>query len=109
MPDAAYVDMADVAEVIGERGVLHVQTGDGGFAWWSSDEKTRGCYSPDLSIHHRVAGRMTGVLREELGYLCDCIQAGRAPEYVSFSDAVHGVEVSCAIVQSAQSGKEVLL
>ncbi|MDF2717591.1 MAG: dehydrogenase, partial [Paenibacillus sp.] len=50
-----------------------------------------------------------GSLREQLIYICDCLNRGTAPDYISFEDAIHGVEVADAIVQSADAGKEIVL
>ncbi len=109
LPSNAGVDMGDYAEIIGSHGVLKVQTADSGFEMWSDSPASPGRYSPDLGIHHRVAGRVVGALREELGYLCDCIRGHRPPTHTSFADAVHGVEVAHAVVSSATSGQDIVL
>lgn len=56
-------------------------------------------------LHKQTAGS----LREQLLYICDCLSRGVAPDDISFEDAVHGVEVADAIVQSAAVGKEIAL
>lgn len=109
LPEAARIDMGDVAEVIGEKGVLSAQTSDGGFSWFSDTPGQQGRHSPDFGIHSHVAGRVTGALREELTYFTECIRRNEAPSYLPFSDAVHGVEVGEAILQSARSGQDVTL
>lgn len=109
LPAATHIDMGDRAEVIGETGILSAQTTDGGFAWWSDNPEKAGRHSPDLGIHNHVAGRVTGALRDELNYFCDCIRRNEAPVYLPFADAVHGVEVAQAVVQSARTGKDVAL
>jgi len=105
VPDAARVGMADFLEVVGGYGILRVDASQSGFEQWGE----KGRHSPDFSIHHQFAGGVIGALRNELGYLCDCILRGEAPEYVPFGDAVHGLEVAAAIVESAQTGEVVKL
>ena len=109
LPAAARIEMADSAEIIGERGMLNAQTSDSGFEWWSDEAHSAGRHSPDLGIHSQLAGRATGALFTQLGYLCDCIRERKSPDYVSFEDAVHGVEIAAAIIQSAREEREVSL
>jgi predicted dehydrogenase len=108
-PDAAHIEMADNAEVIGETGLLQAQTADSGFSWWSDEPASAGRHAPDLGIHHRLAGHTGGALRAQLAYLTNCIRSEQAPNYTSFEDAIHGVEIAEAIVRSALSGTDVLL
>lgn len=107
LPAAAHIEMADSAEIIGERGMLHAQTNDGGFSWWSDEAQSAGRHSPDLGIHHQFAGRATGALSTQLAYLCDCIAGEKTPAHVSFADAVHGIEIADAIVRSTRQGREI--
>lgn len=109
LPGASRVERADVAEVTGERGLLQVQTSESGFAWWSDDPLQAGRHSPDLSLHYPIAGHFCGALREQFAYLCVCIRNQKAPLHLSFDDAVHGVEIAAAIVQSAATGRDVAL
>jgi predicted dehydrogenase len=104
-PDQTHIEMADATEVIGSDGVLRVDTVADGFERW--DETGRHPAGPH--IHHRVAGRVVGALRDELGYLCDCIRNEEPPVYVPFADAIHGLEVIEAVVRSAQTGQDVQL
>ena len=46
---------------------------------------------------------------EQLNYVGQCIMYGRNPDWISFEDALHGIEVADAIVRSASEGKEIIL
>jgi predicted dehydrogenase len=102
VPDEVKSGVTDSLEVIGAGGLLRVDPGSG-FEQWSS----QGRESPDFSIHHHVAGATVGALHNELGYLCNCILSGQPPVHVPFADAVHGLQVAEAIVQSARMGEVV--
>ncbi|WP_217591700.1 Gfo/Idh/MocA family protein [Cohnella sp. GbtcB17] len=104
-PDQAGVEIADAIEVIGRSGTARFETSDGGLQFWNDT----GRLTPDTDIHARLHGQSVGCLREQLTYICRCIGRGEAPAVISFSDAVHGVEVADAIVASCKSGREVSL
>lgn len=104
-PDEAGIAEADAAEVLGGKGLAKFDASNTGVQIWDRS----GRYTPDLYYHSHTAGRATGALREQLGYICDCIAQGQQPDYVSFQDAVHGIEVCEAIVDSARTGQEVEL
>ena len=48
-----------------------------------------------------------GALREELAYFCDCVLDDRAPQVITGDEAMSAVEVALALVESAQSDKEI--
>lgn len=102
-PDEAGIAIADSAEVIGEQGTAYLDTREAGVQIWNGT----GRQTPDLSVHREINGLRFGALREQMNYICQCIAGGEEPGYVSFSDAIHGLEVAEAIVQSARSGKEI--
>ena len=104
-PDQTHIEMADATEVIGAEGVLHVDAVGGGFERWDAT----GRHPAGPHIHHRVAGRVVGALRDELSYFCDCIRNDQAPSYIPFADAIHGLEVIETVVRSARTGQEVSL
>lgn len=105
-PDEAGIAMFDAAEIIGEQGVAHFETSHSGTQVW--DDET-GRHSPDQNIHYTLAGKAGGCLKDQLAYISDCLIRGEAPDYISFADAVHGIEVAGAIEKAAESGLEILL
>lgn len=104
-PDAAGVEINDYTEVIGEKGIVQFDTNPAGVQVWTSSGRT----TTDVSIHHRQNGRVIGCLAEQLNYVSQCIIYGRNPDWISFEDALHGIEVADAIVKSAAEGKEIIL
>jgi len=104
-PDAAGIAINDYTEVIGETGTVHFDTNPAGVQVWTSSGRS----TTDVSIHHRQNGRVIGCLAEQLNYVGQCIVYGRNPDWISFEDALHGVEVADAIVRSATEGKEITL
>lgn len=104
-PDAAGIAINDYTEVIGEKGTVHFDTGLAGVQVWTGSGRA----TTDVSIHHRQNGRVIGCLAEQLNYVGQCIMYGRNPDWISFEDALHGIEVADAIVRSASEGKEIIL
>ncbi|WP_158302028.1 Gfo/Idh/MocA family protein [Paenibacillus mesophilus] len=105
-PDKAGIAIADQIEVIGSKGTAHFETSNSGLQIWNGSGRT----TPDTNIHIKTMHKQTaGSLREQLIYICDCLNRGIAPDYISFEDAIHGVEVADAIVQSADAGKEIVI
>jgi len=105
-PDAAHIAIADQIEVIGSKGTAHFETSNSGLQVWNDKGRT----SPDTNIHIKLLHNQTaGSLREQLIYICDCLGRGIAPNYISFEDAIHGVEIADAIVKSASSCQEIRL
>jgi UDP-N-acetylglucosamine 3-dehydrogenase len=102
-PDEAGVEIADSTELTGEKGLANFDTSNTGPQLWSK----AGRLTPELHHHHLVNGRVTGALRETLGYVCDCIAKHEELSYLSFEDAIHGVEVAEAIRESAKTGREI--
>ena len=109
LPQAAGIERDDDAEIVGENGVLRLQARDCGVEQWSDAGATKGRTMPDLALHTPLAGQLTGALREQLGYLCNCIARDETPLHVSFDDAIHGLEVAEAIIVSAQTRQEIQL
>ncbi|WP_010273388.1 Gfo/Idh/MocA family protein [Paenibacillus senegalensis] len=104
-PDAAGIAIADSAEVIGEHGVAHMDTREAGVQIWNTD----GRQTPDLAVHREIQGIRFGALREQMNYICQSIALNQPMDYVSFDDAIHGIEIADAIVHSARSQAEILL
>ncbi|UVI31348.1 Gfo/Idh/MocA family protein [Paenibacillus spongiae] len=104
-PDQAGIVMNDSVEVIGTEGTAQFDNRGSGLELWDRN----GRLTPDINIHRVMNGSAAGALRDQLHYLCECIGRGADPVYTSFQDAVHGIEVANAIVQSAATGKEIML
>ena len=105
VPDAMKVERPDHTEIIGSRATVQIDGAASGYNIWGED----GYASRDLLVHEMRAGRAVGALREELEYFCDCVRTGTAPDYVPFSDAIHGLEIIEAVMCSAQENRDVTI
>ena len=105
MPDEAGIAIADAAEVIGKTGIASFETTNAGLQIWDRSGRS----TPDFAIHSHVAGQVVGALREQLSYICSCVMQHENPNYLSFDDAIHGIQVAAAIMQSAETRAEVKL
>ncbi len=104
-PDEAGVETADSVEVIGVNGIAQYETSFSGLQIWNQAGRT----TPEFNIHRKANGHVYGALRDQLGFLSDCIRNGEGDAYVSFPDAIHGIEVAEAILESTRTGKEIVL
>jgi predicted dehydrogenase len=105
-PDRAGVGTNDYLEVIGDAGTVRLDASNPGWRMWNDAD---GAIPADVHFHYGLADVFAGALKEQLGYVCRCIAEGRQPDYISFADAVHVIEVANAIEQSIDSGREVEL
>lgn len=103
--DASGIAINDYTEVVGDKGTAHFDTHAAGVQLWG----TEGRHTTDLSVHHIRRGRATGALKEQLEAVCLALLEHKQPEAVSFEDAVHGIRVADAIVESARTGQEIVL
>jgi UDP-N-acetylglucosamine 3-dehydrogenase len=104
-PDEAGIAIHDSVEVIGDAGIAHFETANGGLQVWNRS----GRLNPDFHIHHLADGILFGALRAQLQYVCSCILDGTAPVITSFPDAVRVIEAADAIVRSCETGKRIEL
>ncbi|MDQ6419714.1 Gfo/Idh/MocA family oxidoreductase [Paenibacillus sp. LHD-117] len=105
-PDEAGIAIADQVEVIGTGGIAHFETAGSGLQVWSG----QGRRTTEFNIHHELNGQTYGALRDQLSFVADCIRGGgQGFDYLSFADAVHGVEIADAIVHACSSGQEIRL
>jgi UDP-N-acetylglucosamine 3-dehydrogenase len=103
IPPSAGIMLDDALQVIGDRGVANVRLLPASFDLW----RDAGPETPDVGYDPRVAASARGALREELAYFCDCVLDNRAPQVITGDEAMSAVEVALALVESAQSDKEI--
>lgn len=104
LPDAGLM-LDDAFQFIGTEGVANLQLHPSTFALLRSD----GYHLPDVSYDPRVGGAARGALRDELAYFCECVAADRAPEVVTAVDAKRAVRVILALIESAETGRDVAI
>jgi UDP-N-acetylglucosamine 3-dehydrogenase len=104
-PDAAGVANDDLLQVITDRGIARVDFVNCGFALW----KETGAEIPDSCFAPRIRGRMEGALVSELAYFISCVASGQQPQAVTAQDGLESIRVARALVESAESGQDVVL
>ena len=65
--------------------------------------------SPEVGLWPEVYGSIGGALRLEDEHFIDCVRTGQQSPIASLEQAMHGLEIAEAIVQSASTGKIVEL
>lgn len=100
-PDHGGIGTNDAMQVTGTRGIANIDFVNAGLSIW----RETGYLAPDISHEPRVRGEMFGALKEELAYFTRCILEHRPPDVVSLDDAVHGLEIALAIIQSANTSR----
>ena len=105
LPKEAGVGLDDAFHLVGTRGVANVRLEPGPLTFWTES----GFETPDISYGPIVNGVAGGALREELAYFCDCVRHNREPRTITAADGSYAVEVTAALVESAASGKDIVL
>lgn len=104
-PDNGGIGTNDAMQVTGTRGIAHIDFVNTGLSIW----RETGYSVPDISHEPRVRGEMFGALKQELEYFTRCVLEKRAPHVVSLDDARHGLEVALAIIESAETERDVVI
>ncbi|MEP7200945.1 MAG: hypothetical protein ABI874_14065, partial [Chloroflexota bacterium] len=99
------VGLNDAMQVVGTRGIAHIDFVNAGLSLW----RENGYLAPDVSHEPRVRGEVFGALKEELAYFTRCVLEQRAPSVVTAEEAIEGLRVGLAIIESAMQERDVAL
>jgi predicted dehydrogenase len=64
---------------------------------------------PDTAVAPQIHGRIGGSLAAELSYFLSCVISGQKPQVVTAEDALEGVRIAVALVDSANKEQDVIL
>jgi len=87
-----------VTELLGDRGTAAYRLAHDGLSVRTDSAVAH----PELTLWPTVAGRVSGALREELGYAVDVATGRRPHDVIPLDDAVEGVRIAAAIQRSAR-------
>jgi UDP-N-acetylglucosamine 3-dehydrogenase len=105
IPEAARVARGDALELYTENEVVHLDIVDNGIEFWQVDGRVRG----DPILDGNSLSSTSLAIRNEINHFVDCIRNGKASTVVPLEQALHGIEVAHAIVESARRGRPVQL
>jgi predicted dehydrogenase len=91
------VDRSDALEVVAEKGTALIDVAHHDTVFWQTD----GSVSRDPILDPSSLSRVSLALRYEVEDFVRCIRGERDAPETSLEDAVHGVEVIEAMIQSA--------
>jgi predicted dehydrogenase len=92
-------------EINGTRQCARLRLLESGLQIWT-DNLVR---HPEAGLWPEVYGQVAGALREEDAHFIDCVSQGRPSAVTSVDDAVEGLRIAEAIMESASTGREVTL
>jgi UDP-N-acetylglucosamine 3-dehydrogenase len=104
-PDQAGIPLDDAMQVVGDRGIARIDFVQAGLNLW----RESGYLAPDVSYEPRVRGAVFGALKEELAYFATCVLERQPPGVVTAEEAVEGLRVALAIIQSAEQERDVVI
>jgi UDP-N-acetylglucosamine 3-dehydrogenase len=104
-PDAVGVFSNDSLQLITDNGIARVDLVDGGLSFWLES----GLSVPDTIGAPKIRGHIEGSLAAELSYFLGCVTNGTMPEVVTAEEALEGIRVAVALVESASKQQDVLL
>lgn len=91
--------------VVGTAQTARIQPMHGGLQLWN--DRQAAC--PDLSLWPQLDGRVHGALQEQLLDFLAAVRLGRPSPIASLADAVQGLRVAEAIIESARLGTTITL
>lgn len=91
--------------VVGTVQTARIQPMHGGLQLWND----RQAECPDLSLWPQLDGRVHGALQEQLQDFLAAVRLGRPSPIASLADAVQGLRVAEAIIDSARRGTTITL
>jgi predicted dehydrogenase len=92
-------------EIVGTARTGRIRLLDSGLALWAPDLTAH----PETGLWPEIGGQVAGALREEVTHFLDCVRRGVPSPIASVDDAVAGLRIAEAIVESAATGREVVL
>ena len=104
-PDAVGVFSNDSLQLITDKGIARVDLVDGGLSFWMES----GLCVPDTIGAPRIRGHIEGSLAAELSYFLACVTGGTKPEVVTAEEALEGIRIAVALVESASKEQDVIL
>nr|WP_158228420.1 Gfo/Idh/MocA family oxidoreductase [Pseudonocardia sp. MH-G8] len=87
-----------VTELIGDRGTAAYRLAHDGLSVRTDSAVAH----PELTLWPTVAGRVSGALRDELGYAVEVAAGQRPHDVIPLDEAVEGVRIAAAVQRSAQ-------
>ena len=100
--DARYVDASMEIATVNE--VIHVNYPGNGI-WIDSHE---GFKFPDPGIIDYINGEWVGALSHEINYFINCVKNNKKPTIVTIEEAVLGIKLAQALIQSALEKREII-
>jgi predicted dehydrogenase len=92
-------------EIVGTRQSARLRTLDSSLQIWTDDVTKH----PEPGLWPEVYGQIAGALREEDAHFIDCVQRNQLSTVTSVDDAVEGLRIAEAIIESASTDREVVL
>jgi predicted dehydrogenase len=90
-------------EIVGTNQVAKLSSLDNPLQIWNSD----GINAPESNLWPMQRGRINGALREELTDFTNCARSGKVSQIANLAQAVKGLQLADAIIESALSGNSV--
>jgi len=103
-PDKVGIFSSDTLHLITDKGVASLDLVPGGLSFWLET----GFDVPD-TIAPRIRGKVQGSLAAELSYFVSCVAMNEKPTVVTAEEAMEGIQVANALVDSANRQQDVVL
>ncbi len=102
-PDRVGIFSNDALEVVTDQGIAMLDLVPGGLSFWFES----GFEVPDVIAAPHIRGSIGGSLAAELTYFVSCVQTGERPQIVTPEEAKQGIRVALALIESAETEKDV--
>lgn len=104
-PDQVGIFSSDALHLITDKGIASLDLVPGGLSFWLES----GFLVPDVIGAPRIRGTVEGSLAAELSYFVSCVLKKEKPQVVTAEEALEGIRVAVALVESAEKEQDVVL
>jgi len=104
-PDQAGIFSSDTLHLITDNGIASLDLVPGGLSFWFES----GFNVPDTVGAPRIRGGIQGSLAAELSYFVSCVAKNERPTIVTAEDAMEGLRIAIALVESAEKQEDIVL
>ena len=105
IPDRAGIMTDDAMQIIGSKAVADIHLLPSSLNVWREE----GAESANVTYDAHFAGRVSGAIKEEIGYFVECVRKDESPSVLTPQDAFEALRVALALIRSSEEQRDVAL
>jgi UDP-N-acetylglucosamine 3-dehydrogenase len=105
IPDRAGIMTNDAMQIIGSKAVADIHLLPSSLNLWREE----GAESANVTYDAHFGGRVSGAIKEEIGYFVECVRKNEPPSVLTPQDAFEALRVALALIRSSEEQRDVAL